>query len=137
MALPIWAGRYIGIAFKDHGRDRSGIDCWGLVRLVMAEQFGIALPSFIGEYKNTCESTAIAELVERESPKWTAVLTDDVQPGDVVILRLRGAPCHVGIALGDDRMLHVEAGIDSTIENYKNLRWKNRLHGFYRYRKSF
>lgn len=25
MAVPIWLGRYIGLPFKEHGRDRSGL----------------------------------------------------------------------------------------------------------------
>ncbi len=47
MPVPLWAGRYIGLPFMTHGRDRSGLDCWGLARLVMAEQLGRALPSYV------------------------------------------------------------------------------------------
>ena len=34
MPVPIWAGHYIGLPFRDHGRDRSGLDCWGLIATV-------------------------------------------------------------------------------------------------------
>jgi len=34
-----WASTYVGIPYRFAGRDRAGCDCWGLVRLVLAERF--------------------------------------------------------------------------------------------------
>ena len=39
---------FVGIPHADLGRDRAGCDCYGLLRLVYAEDLGIALPSFTG-----------------------------------------------------------------------------------------
>lgn len=133
MPVPLWAAHYIGLPFRDHGRDRQGLDCWGLVRLVMAEQFGIALPSFAGEYSRTTEVPRISALIERECAKWQEVPPGDDKCGDVVIMRVRGRPLHVGIVIGDQQMLHIELGINSVIERYAGPRWKERLFGFYRY----
>jgi len=137
MPVPFWAGYYIGLPFLDHGRDRAGVDCWGLVRLVMAEQFGIALPSFVYEYQRTTQVEKISALIERESPKWKQIEIGAEACGDVAVLRVRGKPMHVGIVLGDQQMLHIELGINSVIERYVGPRWADRIHGFYRYRNAF
>src|SRR4051812_13879091 len=111
MAIPIWAGRYIGLPFADHGRDRAGLDCWGLLRLVMAEQFGVALPSYSGEYQRTTQVEKISALVVREAQNWKIVASGSEVCGDAAVLRIRGRPMHVGLVLGDRQMLHIEFGI--------------------------
>ena len=134
MPVPFWAGHYIGLPFLDHGRDRSGLDCWGLVRLVMAEQYGIALPSFIHEYQRTTQVDKISTLIEREALKWKVVSPGSETCGDTIVLRVRGKPMHVGMVLGDRQMLHIEFGINSVIEKYAGARWSERVAGFYRYK---
>jgi cell wall-associated NlpC family hydrolase len=134
MPVPIWAGRYIGLPFREHGRDRAGLDCWGLVRLVMAEQYGLSLPSFAARYRRTSDGAGIGRLVLSEIPKWDEVKGGAEAEGDVIVLRARGEPMHVGLVLGDGCMLHVEAGIDSAIERYRGPRWAERIFGFFRHR---
>ena len=136
MPVPFWAGHYIGLPFLDHGRDRSGLDCWGLVRLIMAEQFGIALPSYVREYQRTTQADKIGALIERESSKWKPVPAASEICGDTVVLRVRGKPMHVGLVLGDRQMLHIESGINSVIERYSGANWAERVCGFYRYKSS-
>ena len=134
MPVPIWAGHYIGLPFHEHGRDRAGLDCWGLVRLVMAEQFNIALPSHAHEYHRTTEVDKISALIEREAVKWKIVGAGQEICGDVIVLRVRGKPMHVGMVLGDRHMLHIERGINSVIERYSGPQWAERIAGFYRYK---
>ena len=137
MPVPFWAGHYIGLPFQDHGRDRSGLDCWGLVRLVMAEQFNIALPSHAAEYERTSQVDKISALIERESVKWKIIPAGHEICGDTIVLRVRGKPMHVGMVLGDRQMLHIEQGIDSVIERYSGPHWAERIAGFYRYKGFF
>lgn len=136
MPVPFWAGHYIGLPFIDHGRDRSGLDCWGLVRLVMAEQFGFALPSYAHEYQRTTQVEKISDLIARESARWKIMPAGSEMCGDVAVLRVRGKPMHVGLVMGDQQMLHIELGINSVLERYSNARWAERIAGFYRYKSS-
>jgi len=133
MSIPIWVGHYIGLPFKGHGRDRKGVDCWGLVRLVMAEQFGISLPSYATQYESTAREDQLAPLIEEERKWWIPLEAGEERLGDVVVLRMRGQPIHVGLVIEAGRMLHAEAGIGSVLDSYKSARWSLRVTGFYRY----
>ena len=137
MPIPLWAGRYIGLPFRDHGRDRAGLDCWGLVRLGLSEQFGHMLPSLAADYPHSRAVETIDKVIRREIPLWNDIAAGAEKAGDVIVLRLGGKPLHVGTVLGDRHMLHIETGINSAIERYDGTRWKDRVFGFYRYKKLF
>ncbi len=133
MSVPIWAGLYIGLPFLCRGRDRTGLDCWGLVRLVLAEEFRVFVPSFDVDYESTYQADKISAIVEREAGGWQAVEHGKEVCGDVAVLMMRGRPMHVGIVMGDGQMLHIERGIDSVLEKYTTQKWAGRVYGFFRY----
>lgn len=133
MSIPIWVGHYIGLPFKEHGRDRRGVDCWGLVRLVMAEKFGIVLPSYSTYYDSTTREDQLAPLIAEERRHWISIEHGEEVFGDVVVLRMRGQPIHVGLVIERGRMLHAEIGIGSVLDSYASARWALRVTGFYRY----
>lgn len=133
MPIPFWVGHYIGLPFADHGRNPAdGLDCWGLYRLVLGEQFGVALPSYHSGYAHTCDDEKLPELIKAESRNWISIAAGSEKAGDAVILRLRGQPMHIGIVIGDRQMLHIENKINSAIESYASPRWKDRVIAFYR-----
>ena len=131
MAVNAWWNDYIGVPFRDGGCGRSGADCWGLVRLVYRERFGIALPGPVVDV-SALERAAIEPALDltREA-FWEAA--DDPRPGDVVSLRIGGAESHVGLVATPGRMLHVLEGGHAVIETYTSRRWKERVCGVYRY----
>ena len=126
---------YLDIPFKDHGRDRSGCDCFGLVRLVLMEQYGITLPSLVEGYKDTEDRSVIAGLIDIAKPllDFTMVNADGPLPGDVVVIRQGGQPCHVGIMVGPNSMLHTEAGSGPKFEDIRRPHLAPRIEGFYRH----
>ena len=133
MPIPYWAGQYIGLPFVEHGRSIYGLDCWGLVRLVMFEKFNLVLPDYSKEYSNTYSKSEISALIKRENVKWHEIHAGKEKLGDIIVLRMRGEPMHIGLVLGDSRMLHIERHVNSAIEPYNNNRWKDRIVGFYRH----
>lgn len=43
-----WSTRFIGLPYSPGGRERDGVDCWGLLRLIYWEERRILLPSLPG-----------------------------------------------------------------------------------------
>jgi cell wall-associated NlpC family hydrolase len=123
-------GRYIGIAFKDHGRGFDGCDCWGLVRLVYQNEYGIKLPDMGPIYEKVTDEKGMMKLYVSELPSWEKV--EIPQIGDVVLLRACGLPIHVGIVVSENQMLHIEIKIDAVIERFDSALWGRRIEGFYR-----
>jgi probable lipoprotein NlpC len=131
--MPVqWAREYVGIPFKERGRDRDGVDCWGLACLVYRDRFGIRLPDYRDRYLNTEASDDISRIIDSEADGWTEIPTTSAMCGDVVLFRILGKPTHIGIEVGDGYMLHAERGVGVVIERHDKLRWFHRRVGFFR-----
>jgi cell wall-associated NlpC family hydrolase len=135
---PAWVADYIGLPFADNGRTRDGVDCFGLLRLVLSERFGIHLPAFAGAVVSTEDAAEIARIIRGEMQPWAEIPKGHARAGDVVLMRLRNQPCHVGLVVSPVRsgawMLHAEVGTDSCLDSYDGARWRGRVIGIFRYK---
>lgn len=134
VALPSWVARYVGIPYATHGRDYHGCDCWGLVALVWREEFGVVLPEYLGAdwYRGQRPETVGADAVAFAS-RFAPVAPGVERTGDGVLIKMRGAPLHVGIVITPGVMLHSHEDADSCVESYRAPMWERRIAGFYRY----
>lgn len=90
------ASRWLGTPYKYGGNDRNGVDCSGLVLQVYDTALSIKLPRVSREQKEFCSSTSVAALM----------------PGDLLFFatgREKDRVSHVGIFVGDNRMIHASA----------------------------
>lgn len=128
-----WSAAYVGIRYAPVGRDRSGCDCWGLVRLVYRDQAGIALPSYAGGYTDPEELAQVDALIgrARADGPWRPV--DRPRPKDVALFRRGRLDSHLGIVVAPGRMLHMEGEDCAKITDYRTGRWAARLVGHYRH----
>ncbi len=133
--LPAWIAHYVGLPFADLGRDRAGIDCWGLVRLVLAERFEVQVPAWDGRYPG-CEPRHMRRMeghVKRVLPLFEAV--SKPEDGDLVLVKVGGLPVHVGIVVAPGWMLHAEWGCDSLAEEIlSGKRPPGAIEGLYRWK---
>lgn len=133
--IPAWVSDYVGLPWRGKGRDREGLDCYGILRLVLAERFAVALPSHDGVgFETGGDCTDLAAFLEAEAKAWRPLALDEApRAGDGVLLRVRGHPIHVGVVVAPGWMLHIEHGIDSVVERYDGPRWAKRVIAIYRH----
>lgn len=128
-----WTEQYIGIPFAEHGRNREGLDCWGMLRLVYRERLSIALPSYSERYVSTADREELARLIRSELSPWRLLPPGAERPYDAILIRVRGEPMHVAVVASAGWMLHVLRGAATCLERYDRSLWKHRIKGFYRY----
>lgn len=127
---------YYGLPYADHGRTRTGLDCWGLPVLVYRELFGIELPKYGGASVNAAELRELAALSRGETVDTWSKVTDP-RPYDLVWFRnLQSEDAtHVGIVLRPGLMLHAYRDAASVVpEDYTPRSWSTFLIGVYRHR---
>lgn len=118
-----WADEYVGLPFKRMGRTREGLDCWGLVRLVLLEKGNLELPAY-----NTDDPDGAT--IDLHSRVWPSIEIKDARALDVAILmnavrigkRWEYMPIHIGIFTSPGRILHVVEGKQSITQPAKELK---------------
>jgi cell wall-associated NlpC family hydrolase len=123
--------RYKGLPYTDHGRDMSGVDCWGLVCLVYREQLGVELPGWSAEYEQA--HTVSVPAIRHCFKGWKEVVGRPAV-GDLALFEIKSV-FHVGIVLDrrGKEMLHITKGRQVTIERVQSLLYRNCFRGFYHY----
>jgi cell wall-associated NlpC family hydrolase len=132
-AIPDWAAPYIGLPYVDKGRTREGVDCWGLVRLVLADVFHVNLPDYSGAYRDGDDWGGIAHAVRAGLAEGPWVKTQQPRAGDLLILKIADRPWHCGVMLSSTRFLHAKPGDSVVHEPLDTPRWSNRIEGIYRH----
>jgi len=109
---------YLGIPYVPGGQGRDGADCWGFFRLVQREVYGVDVPP-VGIHPDDLRGL-LAAFGAPDHPAraaWMQIDPDEAASGDgLLFARRAGHPDHVGIALGDGRVLHCARGIGSVAE---------------------
>lgn len=116
-----WPCVYVGLSYSGP----EGLDCYGLVRRVLAEQFDIHIPSpeeEVSAYTTLEDAEPIIDAL------WEPVEYNDRQAGDVLFVQGTSF-CHCGVLVDRDRLLHTSEATGAVIErlsaNYWQLKLKN------------
>lgn len=122
---------FLGIPYKHRGRDLSGLDCWGLIKLVY-NKLGYTLWDIEEEYTQDWSFKGKNHFIENYHKEWDKVISPNIY--DVVLFKNgKGIANHGGIMLLNNRFIH-SCRIGTIISRLSNEQWKRRIEGFYRLR---
>lgn len=124
----------IEVPFLEKGRGLSGFDCWGAVRFGLLNACGIEVPSYTESYQTTREGEEIAALISRESTGWDEMALLNAQPGDVLILRIKGFPWHCGLIIDPPYFIHADRTVGTVKDRWDSIRWAQRIVSVHRHR---
>jgi cell wall-associated NlpC family hydrolase len=134
--LPPWVSRYVGIPFVSGGRDFAGCDCYGLIRLVLLNEFGYDLPVLAIGY-NACCTAEINPMFTENLPLLGGERISAPEAGAVAVIRVRGLPSHVGIFADGEYILHTLNRIGAHCTRTGSGFLRGGLEGIYRVDKSY
>jgi cell wall-associated NlpC family hydrolase len=117
-----WWSSYIGIEFKDRGRDRSGLDCWGLVKLVYEELRGIHLPNYGGVSADDLAAIAAEIDAGKHTINWLPIEQGREESYDLAVMSAvglgRAGQLHVGVVTTPGHVLHIEEGRNALVSRF-------------------
>lgn len=141
---------FIGIPYQDHGRDRDGCDCWGLVRLVLREAFGADVPDHAAAYEHAKHKDSVETAIRAglaadwrrkgdgewlfEAARRPAAASVRPAIGDLIIFNIGGRPLHTALlsSVRPLKVLHVNPGMAfSCNEPLARTVWCKRIEGCY------
>lgn len=113
------ADKYIGRPWVNGGQGPQAFDCWGFVRYVYAQEYGIPLAAI--------DVSAYAALAVRRAAKEAAPVSDfvsvdllDLEDADIVLCSQAKHPHHVGIWIGGG-LLHCVEGAGVVYQTRQSL----------------
>jgi cell wall-associated NlpC family hydrolase len=90
-----FANAWIGTRFAWDGRDRKGVDCWGLVWCFHRDCLGLELPDWTKGTQN--RAWVLRTLAAEHESHWARLASPE--PGCIVLSMPSTRPAHVGIFL--------------------------------------
>jgi len=126
-----WVKKYIGIPFLSNGRTPAGCDCYGLVRLVLRNEYGIDLPELSDNYADALNVKETARLFAEQLPVLAGQKINAPQERAVVVITEHGVAAHIGIVAGGGYILHTGIKTGSICQRETHPGLRGRIEGYY------
>jgi len=99
-------------------------DCWQLAKEFYSQVMGRELEHY---YENTPNRYAVRDLVFSKEKEFHKVRSPKF--GDIMLIRLHGVECHIGVYVDNGLFLHTTKATGSCIDRV--ARWKDMIVGYY------
>lgn len=125
---------YLGIPFKHGGRDREGIDCYGLVVLLYKEKRNINLFDVEGYSEDSVGEENY--FITNYHKEWERIDPNSLQLFDVLLFYLDElVPTHIGVFIENDKFIHcLSENVPVSLGKLNSRLWKSKFHSAYRYK---
>lgn len=117
----------LGIQYKKNGRDKEGLDCYGLVK-ILHNRIGKNLP----DYATPDDGGSIISLINQG--KLSCEELQAPEEGCIVLFQLGHFRLHMGVVLQDkQRFVHILENRNVAVERLDNRIWEKLRLGYYRW----
>jgi hypothetical protein len=133
------ARRFMDVRFRHQGRSVAGVDCLGLL-LLTAEEAGVTFGGTeaktlgVPRYGVRPDTTLLKQKLDEFLDP---VITHEIRPADIVLLRVHGSPQHLAIITdypmrGELGMIHAYAPAGKVVEHRYDPVWRKETYAAYR-----
>lgn len=124
--------KYLNIPYAYCGRDFSGCDCFGIVRLWYQEECKVILPDYQSPGKSH-KDVPNSYIIEHMHILFKQVAWSDINTNDIILIQNKSDSInHVGVMVSHTDFLHILEGCTPHVARVSL--WKDKIHSFYRYR---
>lgn len=123
--------RFTKIFYHKNQRDFNFCDCYGICYLYNKEVLKKEIPIYLNEKIYSDED--IDATYKEKSREWVRIKKGKESEGDVVSLKIKNYPIHVGVVVDKGIMLHIMENEHAKFESYESFKWKNKVDSFWRY----
>lgn len=119
-----YARSLLGTKFVHQGRSVHGLDCIGLV-VLCADHVGVDISADYTNYSRIPHGLLMPVMQEN------LIAVDEWEPADVLLMKFKNEPMHVGIWTGDT-LIHTYSVLGKVVEHSLDEKWKRRIVQAYR-----
>lgn len=132
-----WVNKYVGIPFVSLGRAMDGCDCYGLVRLVLLNEYDYVLPLLTTGYSDALETDKTSLMFQENTPLILSEKIEFPEEKAIALIQTRGLLSHVALYAGDGFIIHARHKTGVVCERLTSPWLSACLRGWYRVSESY